>query len=107
MKRIMRITLILLLTAVLLNACGPKENPPTVHVVHNGQLYEVTHYPSETTACGDLDENKMIEATIIADNVMPAREGEINVHAQSVKLYDLDETQFLVIIDGNQYIVER
>ena len=107
MKRIICITLILLLTAALLTACGPKENPPTVHVVHKGQLYEVTHYPSETTACGDLDDSKMMEATIIADNVMPSQEGEINVHAQSVKLYDLDDHSFLVIIDGTQYLVEH
>ena len=106
MKRLLCVCLAALLLAALFTACGPRENPPTVHVVYKGQLYEVEHYPDETTACGNLDENKMIEATIIPDNVMPSREGEINVHAQSVKLYDMDETMFLVIIDGEQYIVK-
>lgn len=87
-----------------MTACWPRENPPTVHVVHNGQLYEV---PNETTGVGELDEAKMIEATIIPYNVMPAKEGEVNVNAQSVQIYDLDENEFLVIIDGEQYIVGR
>ena len=73
-------------------------------MVHNGQLYEV---PNETTGVAELDDSKMIEATIIPDNVMPAREGEVNVNAQSVQIYDLDENEFLVIIDGEQYIVGR
>ena len=106
MKRTVWLTLILLLASALLTACGPKENPPTVHVVHKGRLYEVEHYPDETTACGDLDEANMIDATIIPFDVMPSREGEINVNAQSVQIYDKDETVFLVIIDGEQYLVE-
>ena len=105
MKRFFCIALILILAVAVLTACWPKENPPTVHVVHKGQLYEVTSYPRETTACGDLDETKLIDATIIPDNVMPAKEGEVNVNARSVQIYDLDENTFLVIIDGEQYPV--
>ncbi len=105
MKRHLCLILAALLLAALLTACWPTENPPTVHVVYKGQLYEVTSYPSETTACGDLDETKLIDATIIPDNVMPSREGEVNVNAKSVRLYDLNERQFLVIIDGEQYPV--
>ena len=105
MKRHLCLILAALLLAALFTACWPKENPPTVHVVYKGQLYEVTSYPRETTACGDLDETKLIDATIIPDNVMPSREGEVNVNAQSVRLYDLDEKTFLVIIDGEQYPV--
>ena len=104
MKRFFCIALILILAAATLTACWPKENPPTVHVVHNGQLYEV---PDETTGVAELDEAKIIEATIIPYNVMPAKEGEVNVNAKSVQIYDLDETTFLVIIDGEQYPVER
>ena len=104
MKRFICISLILILVAALLTACWPRENPPTVHVVHNGQLYEL---PNETTGIAELDETKMIEATIIPDNVMPAKEGEVNVNAQSVQLYDLDENEFLVIIDGEQYLIKR
>lgn len=105
MKRLFCIALGLSLAVVLLSACWPKENPPTVHVVHRGQLYEVTAYPNETTACGDLDEAKMVDATVIPYDMMPSREGEVNVNAQSVRLYDLDEKTFLVIIDGEQYPV--
>ena len=104
MKRFFCIALILILAAAMLTACWPEENPPTVHVVHNGQLYEV---PDVTTGVGELDEAKMIEATIIPYNVMPANEGEVNVSAKSVQIYDLDETTFLVIIDGEQYPVNR
>ena len=104
MKRFFCIALILILAVAVLTACWPKENPPTVHVVHKGQLYEVTSYPRETT-CGDLDATKLIDVTIIPDNVMPAKEGEVNVNAQSVQIYDLDENTFLVIIDGEQYPV--
>ena len=104
MKRLICIFLVLILTAATLTACWPKENPPTVHVVHNGQLFEV---PDETTGIAELDQAKMIEATIIPYNVMPAKEGEVNVNAQSVRIYDLDEKMFLVIIDGEQYPVER
>lgn len=104
MKRFICIFLVLILVAALLTACWPRENPPTVHVVHNGQLYEL---PNETTGIAELDEAKMIEATIIPDNVMPAKEGEVNVNAQSVQLYDLDENEFLVIIDGEQYLIKR
>ena len=104
MKRFIYISLVLILVAALLTACWPRENPPTVHVVHNGQLYEL---PNETTGIAELDEAKMIEATIIPDNVMPAKEGEVNVNAQSVQLYDLDENEFLVIIDGEQYLIKR
>ena len=104
MKRFFCISLILILIVALLTACWPRENPPTVHVVHDGQLYEV---PNETTGIAELDESKMIEATIIPDNVMPAREGEVNVNAQSVQLYDLNENEFLVIIDGEQYLIKR
>ena len=107
MKRFLCISLILVLAVALLTACWPKENPPTVHVVHDGQLYEVENYPDVTTACGDLDEAKMIAATIIPYNIMPAKEGEVNVNAQSVQIYDLDENEFLVIIDGEQYPVKR
>ena len=105
MKRFFCIALEMLLAVVLLTACWPKENPPTVHVVHRGQLYEVTAYPDVTTACGDLDETKMLDATVIPYDVMPSREGEVNVNAQSVRLYDLDENTLLVIIDGEQYPV--
>ena len=104
MKRFLCITLILILAAAFLTACWPRENPPTVHVVHNGQLYEV---PDETTGVGELDEAKMIEATIIPYNVMPAKEGEVNVNAQTIQIYDLDEHEFLVIIDGEQHLIER
>ncbi len=104
MKRFVCFSLILILVVALLTACWPRENPPTVHVVHNGQLYEL---PNETTGIAELDEAKMIEATIIPDNVMPAREGEVNVNAQSVQIYDLDENEFLVIIDGEQYLIKR
>ena len=104
MKRFICISLVLILVAALLTACWPRENPPTVHVVHNGQLYEL---PNETTGIAELDEAKMIEATIIPDNVMPAKEGEVNVNAQSVQLYDLNENEFLVIIDGEQYLIKR
>ena len=54
MNRFVCILFVLILAAVLLTACDPKENPPTVHVVHNGQLYEVEAYPDETTANGFL-----------------------------------------------------
>lgn len=104
MKRFFCTALILILAVALLTACWPRENPPTVHVVHNGQLYEV---PDETTGVANLDESKMIEATIIPYNVMPAKEGEVNVNAQSVQIYDYDENTFLVIIDGEQYPVKR
>lgn len=104
MKRFFCISLMLILAVAMLTACWPRENPPTVHVVHNGQLYEV---PNETTGIAELDKAKMIEATIIPDNVMPANEGEVNVNAQSVQLYDLDENQFLVIIDGEQHLIKR
>ncbi len=105
MRQHLCLILAALLLAALFTACWPKENPPTVHVVYKGQLYEVTSYPRETTSCGDLDETKLIDATIIPDNVMPSREGEVNVNAKSVRLYDLNERQFLVIIDGEQYPV--
>ena len=94
---------------MLLTACWPQENPPTVHVVHKGQLYEIEDYPDMTTAC-DLDywEEKygteLIEGTVIPANVMPSKEGEVNVNAESVQLIDGDN-DFLVIIDGTQYIV--
>ena len=104
MKRFFCIALILILAAAMLTACWPGENPPTVHVVHNGQLYEV---PDVTTGVGELDEAKMIEATIIPYNVMPAQEGEVNVNAKSVQIYDLDENDFLVIIDGEQHLIDR
>ena len=104
MKRFCCIALILILAAAMLTACWPRENPPTVHVVHGGQLYEV---PDVTTGVGELDEAKMIEATIIPYNVMPAKEGEVNVNAQSVQIYDLDGNDFLVIIDGEQHLIER
>ena len=70
MNRFVCIALVLILAALSLTACGPKENPPTVHVVHNGQLYEVESYPDETTANGLVyrrDElgDSLIEATII------------------------------------------
>ena len=102
MRQHLCLILAALLLAALFTACWPKENPPTVHVVHKGQLYEL---PNETTSCGDLDESKMIEATIIPYDMMPSNEGEVNVNAQSVRLYDLDEKTFLVIIDGEQYPV--
>ena len=104
MKRFLCLLLVILLFSTLMTACWPRENPPTVHVVHNGQLYEV---PDETTGVGELDEAKMIEATIIPYNVMPAKEGEVNVNAQSVQIYDLDEKMFLVIIDGEQHLIDR
>ena len=104
MKRFLCLLLVILLFSTLMTACWPRENPPTVHVVHNGQLYEV---PDETTGVGELDEAKMIEATIIPYNVMPAKEGEVNVNAQTVQIYDLDEHEFLVIIDGEQHLIER
>ena len=104
MKRFLCISLILVLAVTLLTACWPKENPPTVHVVHNGQLYEV---PDETTGVAELDDSKMIDATIIPYNVMPAKEGEVNVNAQTVQICDLDENEFLVIIDGEQHLIER
>ena len=105
MKRLLCILLAALLLAALFTACWPKENPPTVHVVHKGQLYEVTSYPDVTTACGELDESKMIDATIIPYDVMPSQEGQINVKAQSVRLYDCGDNILLVIIDGEQYPV--
>ena len=104
MKRFLCLLLVILLFSTLMTACWPEENPPTVHVVHNGQLYEV---PDETTGIGELDEAKMINATIIPYNVMPAKEGEVNVNAQSVQIYDLDENDFLVIIDGEQHLIDR
>ena len=104
MKRFVCIALIMILCAAFLTACWPRENPPTVHVVHDGELYEV---PNVTTGIADLDESKLIEATIIPFNFMPAKEGEVNVNAQSVQLYDLDENAFLVIIDGEQYYIEK
>ena len=102
MKRQLCLILSVLLLVVLFSACWPQENPPTVHVVHNGQLYEL---PTETAAYDDLDETKLVEAKIISFDVLPANEGEVNVNAQSVRLYDLDEKTFLVIIDGKQYPV--
>lgn len=104
MRRLFAILLILALPAALFSGCWTKENPPTVHVVHDGELYEV---PDVTTGIADLDESKLIEATIIPFNFMPAKEGEVNVNAQSVQLYDLDENAFLVIIDGEQYYIEK
>lgn len=104
MKRFFCIALILILCAALLSACWHRENPPTVHVLHGGQLYEV---PDVTTGIADLDESKLVEATIIPFNFLPANEGEINVHAQSVQICDYDEHLFLVIIDGEQHPIER
>ena len=109
MTRFVCIALVLILAALSLTACGPKENPPTVHVVHNGQLYEVESYPDETTANGLVyrrDElgDSLVEATIIPADVMPSKEGEVNVNAQSVLLYDM-ENYFIVVIDGEEYIV--
>lgn len=108
-KRILPLALALILVAVILTACGPRENPPTVHVVHNGQLYEVESYPDETTANGiqyrkDELGDALIEATIIPANVMPSKEGEVNINAQSVLLYDMEDC-FIVIVDGEEYPV--
>ena len=112
MKRFACIFLTLILAAALLTGCGPKENPPTVHVVHDGQLYEITRYPNETTSCDlsyweEQNGTKPVEGKVIPFNVMPSDEGEVNVNAKSVQIFDLSETQFLVIIDGGQYLVER
>ena len=104
MKRFLCIALTLILAVSILTACWPRENPPTVHVVHNGQLYEV---PDETTGVGELDDSKMIDATIIPYNFLPSKEGEVNVNAQTVQIYDLNENEFLVIIDGEQHLIER
>ena len=100
------ICILLFLSLALLTACT-KEKPPVVRVVHDGQLYEVTGYPDVTTGCGRLDESKMIDATIIPAEAMPTNEGEVNVRASSVQIYDFNERMFLVIIDGEQYIVDR
>ena len=105
MRRLFAILLILALPAALFSGCWTKENPPTVHVVHKGQLFEVEHYPSETTAC-DLRDAELIEATIIPFNFMPAKEGEVNVNAQSVQIWDKDDDSFILIIDGRQYEVK-
>ena len=105
MRRLFAILLILALPAALFSGCWTKENPPTVHVVHKGQLYEVEHYPGETTAC-DLRDAELIEATIIPFNFMPAKEGEVNVNAQSVQIWDKDDDSFILIIDGSQYEVK-
>ena len=104
MKRLACILLTILTVGLLLCGCRTQENPPTVHVVYKGVLYEVEHYPDETTACALVDV-ELTDATIIPYDVMPTNEGEINVKAQTAQLCDLDETSFLVIIDGEQYLV--
>ena len=102
MKRFVCIALLLLLAAVPLAACRPQESPPTVHVCHNGVIYSV---PIDTTGVADLDPSRLKDAVIIPSDRMPTREGEVNVDAASVQIYDLDERHILVIIDGTQYLV--
>ena len=111
MKRMVCLTMLLLLLTALFAGCFRQENPPTVHVVYEGVLYEIEDYPDETTACALEDKESCpcepVEATVIPFDVLPTREGEVNVNAQSVWIYDWDESYFLVVIDGEQYIVDR
>ena len=102
MKRVTALLLVLLLGLALMG-CTTKENPPETHIVHDGVLWKV---PAETTGLGDLDESRLTEGTVIPLNVMPAREGECNVNAARVQIYDEDDF-FLVIIDGEQHLIDR
>lgn len=108
MKRMPVILCAAILCLTLLGGCVQKENPPTVHVVHKGELYEVEDYPDVTTACALEDDADLEDCTIIPFDVMPSREGEINVHAESAQIceFEDDDRCFLVIIDGRQYIVD-
>ena len=88
----------------MLTGCWPRENPPTEHVVFQWKLYEITEQVAEPY---DLDEGKLIEATVISLDMLPSKEGEVNAAAASAQIYDLDDTQFLVILDGTQYLVKK
>ena len=103
MKRFFLVAMVLLLLAGLLTACRRTENPPTEHVVYKGQLYEITTRVSEPY---ELDESKLIEAKLVSLDVLPHNEYEVNAAASSARIYELDDTQILVIIDGTQYIVK-
>ena len=76
-----------------------------VFIVHNGQLCKVEDYPDMTTACA-LEEDELIEGIVIPADHMPAKEGEVNVDANDVKIWDEGYTYFVLIIDGTQYIVD-
>ena len=102
MKRFFCISLVLLL-ALALTACGGRENPPTEHVLFKGQLYNITERVAEPYQ--DLDESKLIEAKVVSIDTLPTEEGQVNAAAASAQIYELDDTQFLVIIDGVQYVV--
>ena len=76
-----------------------------VFIVHNGQLCEVEDYPDVTTACIP-EEDELIEGIVIPHDQMPAKEGEVNVNANDVKIWDEGYSNFVLIIDGTQYIVD-
>ena len=82
-----------------------QSSPDGVFIVHNGQLCEVEDYPDMTTACV-LEEDELIKGIVIPADHMPAKEGEVNVNANDVKIWDYNDSYFILIIDGTQYIVD-
>lgn len=102
MKRIPVILTLLLLCVLLLTACT-RENPPETHIVHDGKLWKV---PAETVEMNLPEDAELVEGTVISVDVLPSKEGECNVGAARVEIYD-GEGFFLVIIDGNQHRIDR
>lgn len=102
MKKLFALVFATLALCTVLTGCINSDGT-TVHILHDGTLWEL---PDETIDLGELNPSKLKEAIIIDPDVMPSSEGEINVGAQRVQIYDSSEF-FLVIIDGKQYYIER
>ena len=96
-----------LLVLTLLCGCEaplpPEGNPPSTYVFHDERIWAV---PEETTGIALEDDAELTEAIIIDQQILPTSEGECNVNAEQVQIYD-GEGYFLVIIDGKQHLIER
>ena len=76
-------------------------------VMFDNQVYTI---PEETTGIA-LDEDQMKDATLLTSGQTPSKNGDVSLledpEGKRVQICPVENGDFLVIVDGQQHLIER